>query len=44
MSLEALFAGVGGVLLLGEPLTARLAAGGALMLAGVVVSQLEPAR
>jgi drug/metabolite transporter (DMT)-like permease len=44
MSLEALFAGVGGVLLLGEPLTARLAAGGALMLAGVVVSQLGPAR
>jgi len=44
MSLEALFAGVGGVLLLDEPLTPRLVAGGALMLAGVVVSQLEPAR
>lgn len=44
MSLEALFAGVGGVLLLDEPLTTRLVAGGALMLAGVVVSQLEPAR
>lgn len=44
MSLEALFAGVGGVLLLHEPLTSRLVVGGALMLAGVVVSQLEPAR
>ncbi len=42
MSMEALFAGVGGVLLLGEPLTARLLAGGALMLAGMIVSQLEP--
>lgn len=42
MSLEALFAAVGGVLLLGEPLTGRLATGGALMLAGVVLSQLEP--
>jgi len=44
MSLEALFAGVGGVLLLGEPLTPRLAVGGGLMLTGVIVSQLEPAR
>ncbi len=43
MSMEALFAGVGGVLILGEALTPRLAAGGALMLAGVVVSQWEPA-
>lgn len=42
MSLEALFAGVGGVLLLGEPLTGRLLLGGGLMLAGVIVSQLEP--
>jgi drug/metabolite transporter (DMT)-like permease len=41
LSMEALFAGVGGVLVLGEPLTARLAIGGALMLAGMVVSQLE---
>ena len=43
MSMEALFAGIGGVLILGEALTPRLAAGGALMLAGVVVSQWEPA-
>lgn len=43
MSMEALFAGVGGVLILGEALTPRLAAGGALMLAGVVFSQWEPA-
>lgn len=41
MSMEALFAGIGGVLILGEELTPRLAAGGALMLAGVVVSQWE---
>lgn len=41
MSLEALFAGVGGVLILHEPLTPRLAAGGALMLTGVIVSQWE---
>lgn len=43
MSMEALFAGIGGVLILGEALTPRLAAGGALMLAGVVFSQWEPA-
>ena len=42
LSMEGLFACVGGVLLLGEPLTARLLLGGALMLAGMVVSQLEP--
>lgn len=42
MSMEALFAGVGGVLLLGEPLTARLLVGGALMLVGMIVSQLGP--
>jgi drug/metabolite transporter (DMT)-like permease len=41
LSMEALFAGIGGILLLGEPLTARLALGGMLMLAGAVVSQLE---
>ena len=40
MSMEALFAGVGGVLLLGEPLTARLLAGGGLMLAGMLISQV----
>ncbi len=39
MSMEALFAGVGGVLILGEPLTPRLLAGGALMLAGMLISQ-----
>lgn len=44
LSMEALFAGAGGVLLLGEPLTAKLIVGGALMLAGMVVSQLEPRR
>ena len=47
MSMEALFAGVGGVLFLGEPVTARLLAGGALMLAGMLISQVggraEPA-
>jgi len=42
LSMEALFAGVGGVLLLGEPVTRRLVVGGALMLAGMIVSQLEP--
>jgi drug/metabolite transporter (DMT)-like permease len=42
LSMEALFAGLGGVMLLAEPLTARLAAGGALMFAGAVLSQLEP--
>jgi drug/metabolite transporter (DMT)-like permease len=41
MSMEALFAGIGGVLLLHEPLTLRLVAGGLLMLAGMIVSQLE---
>lgn len=44
LSMEALFAGIGGVLLLDEPLTLRLAAGGSLMLAGMVVSQWQPAR
>jgi drug/metabolite transporter (DMT)-like permease len=43
MSLESLFAAIGGIILLGEPLTARLAIGGALMLAGTIISQLEPA-
>ncbi|MDP3177429.1 MAG: DMT family transporter [Spirochaetaceae bacterium] len=42
LSMEALFAGVGGVILLGESLTIRLIAGGLLMLAGMIVSQLEP--
>jgi drug/metabolite transporter (DMT)-like permease len=43
LSMEGLFAAIGGVLLIAEPLTARLVAGGALMLTGLVLSQLEPA-
>jgi drug/metabolite transporter (DMT)-like permease len=42
LSMESLFAAVGGIILLGEPLTSRLAIGGVLMLGGTVVSQLEP--
>jgi drug/metabolite transporter (DMT)-like permease len=42
LSMESLFAAIGGIILLGEPLTLRLAAGGALMLVGTVISQLEP--
>jgi drug/metabolite transporter (DMT)-like permease len=42
LSMEALFAAVAGVLLLKEPLTHRLMVGGVLMLAGMVVSQLQP--
>ncbi len=42
LSMEALFAGIGGVLILGERLSARLVVGGLLMLAGAIVSQLEP--
>jgi drug/metabolite transporter (DMT)-like permease len=42
LSMEALFAGIGGVLILHEPLTLRLALGGLLMLVGMIVSQLEP--
>jgi drug/metabolite transporter (DMT)-like permease len=41
MSLESLFAAIGGILLLGEPLTTRLVAGGVLMLGGTIISQLE---
>ena len=44
LSMEALFAGIGGVMILGESLTVRLVAGGLLMLAGMIVSQLEPLR
>jgi drug/metabolite transporter (DMT)-like permease len=44
LSLESLFAAIGGIILLGEPLTSRLAIGGVLMLAGTIVSQLEPTR
>lgn len=42
MSLESLFGAIGGIIILGEPLTARLAIGGVLMLGGTIVSQLEP--
>ena len=42
MSMESLFAAIGGSIILGESLTARLAVGGLLMLAGTVVSQIEP--
>ena len=41
LSMEALFAAVGGVILLGEPVTARLVTGGACMLAGMLISQAE---
>ena len=42
LSMEALFAAIGGVLLLREPLSSRLVMGGVLMLAGMICSQLEP--
>lgn len=44
LSMEALFAAIGGVLLLSEALTTRLVVGGLLMLAGMICSQLEPAK
>ena len=42
LSMEALFAAIGGVMLLHEPVTVRLVIGGALMFAGMIYSQLEP--
>ena len=42
LSMEALFAAIGGVMFLHEPVTARLLAGGLLMFAGMLCSQLEP--
>ena len=42
LSMEALFAAIGGVLLLQEPLSTRLVMGGVLMFAGMLCSQLEP--
>ncbi len=42
LSLECLFGAIGGILILGEPLTWKLAAGGSLMLAGAILSQLGP--
>jgi drug/metabolite transporter (DMT)-like permease len=44
LSLEAVFAVVGGMLLLGEILPTRGLVGCALMLAGMILSQLEPRR
>lgn len=41
MSLESLFAALGGILLLGEPLTLRVALGSLLMLAGMMAAQLQ---
>ncbi len=40
LAMEGLFGAIGGVLLLGEPATLRLFAGGALMLGAAVLSQL----
>jgi len=42
LSMEALFAAIGGVMFLHEPVTGRLLIGGALMLSGMICSQLEP--
>ncbi|MCF6170665.1 MAG: DMT family transporter [Bacteroidales bacterium] len=44
LSLESLFAAAGGILILNEPLSIRIAFGGLLMLSGVVVSQLKPSK
>jgi drug/metabolite transporter (DMT)-like permease len=41
LSLESLFAALGGILILHEALTFRITLGGLLMLAGVIVSQLK---
>ncbi|MDO5626802.1 MAG: DMT family transporter [Mobilicoccus sp.] len=43
LSLEAVFAAVGGIVLLAEPFTLREATGFGLMLAGILVSQRTPA-
>ena len=40
LSFESLFAAIGGILILEEPLTVRIAMGGLLMLTGVILSQL----
>lgn len=44
LSMEALFAAIGGVMFLHEPVTVRLLAGGVLMFAGMLCSQLEPGK
>jgi len=41
-SMEALFAAIGGVLILHEAVTTRLVVGGVLMFIGMICSQLEP--
>lgn len=41
LSLESLFAAIGGILILDEPLNFKVALGGCLMLAGVILSQLR---
>lgn len=41
LSLEALFAAIGGIIILDEPLNWRICFGGILMLSGVVLSQLK---
>lgn len=41
LSMEALFAGLGGILFLQESLTVRIGVGSVLMLFGMVISQLE---
>lgn len=41
LSFESLFAAVGGVLILHEPLTVQIAVGGILMLSGAIISQVK---
>ena len=41
LSMEALFAAIGGILVLSEPVTWRLAGGAVLMLSGMILSQLD---
>lgn len=41
LSMESLFAAIGGILILHEPLTFPIAVGGTLMLTGVILSQLR---
>lgn len=41
LSFESLFAAMGGILILHEPLTTQIAFGGMLMLSGAILSQIE---
>lgn len=41
LSLESLFAAIGGILILNETLSTRIGIGGLLMLSGVIISQLK---